>query len=133
MPMRFTNPVMTYSRFEINPNFTDNGNDLQAKMNFNHATKRLEQNNTAVVAIRLQINQKGEERIDDAPFWLEVEYTASFNWTDDMNDEEVERYLRINASAVLIGYVRPMLAAMTSASPFPTYTLPFVNVNDIFK
>lgn len=132
MPIRFTNPVMTYSRFELNPDFTDNGNGLQAKMNFNYATKRLEQDCAAAVAIRLQINQEEKDRSDNAPFWLEVEYTADFNWTNDMSDDEVERYLRINAPDVLISYIRPMVAAMTSASPFPTYNLPFVNVKDMF-
>lgn len=101
-------------------------------MHFNHAFKRLE-DHSAIVAIRLQINQKGDEKIEDAPFWLEVEYTANFNWTDDMSNEEVDRYLSINSSAMLIGYIRPMVAALTSASPFPTYTIPFVNVNNMFK
>lgn len=101
-------------------------------MHFNHASKRLD-DNTAVVAIRLQINQKGEERDDDAPFWIEAEYTASFNWTDDMPEEEIEKFLRINASAVLIGYIRPHVAALTASSPFPTYNLPFVNVMDLFN
>ena len=133
MPMQFSNPVLTYSRFELNPDFIDDGQGLQAKIHINHAARRSKQENTADVAIRLQINQKGEERIDDTPFWLEIEYTALFSWTDDMAEEEVERYLRINASAMLRGYIRPLAATLTSASPFPTYTLPFINVSDLFK
>jgi len=133
MPMMFTAPVLTFSRLELNPGFKNGEQGLNADLHFHHSASKLDNQNAAIVAIRLQINQKDEKKIQDAPFWLEVEYAAQFSWTEDMAVETIDNYLRTNASAVLIGYIRPLVAALTSASPLPTYTLPFINVVDLFK
>lgn len=132
MPMTFTAPIMSFNRFELNPDFKNDGNGLKAELHFHHSLNRPEGANEATVALRLQINQNQDEKLEDAPFWLEVEYAAQFMWEGDMTPKEIEQLLRINASAVLIGYIRPMVAVMTSSSPLPTYNLPFVNVNDLF-
>ena len=132
MSLAFAEPIMTYNRFELNPNFKNDGQGLSAELHFHHTLNRLEGAKEATVALRLQINQKQDERLEDAPFWLEVEYAAQFMWQEDMTPKEIEQLLRINASAVLIGYIRPMVSIMTSSSPLPTYNLPFINVNDLF-
>ena len=131
--MTFTAPVMTFSKFELNPDFKDEGQGLSAEIHFHHSVNRLDDQNTAVVALRLQINQKLEKKASDAPFWLEVEYAAQFGWDEGLSEEEIDRYLHINASAVLIGYIRPLVANLTSSSPLPIYTLPFINANDLFQ
>lgn len=131
--MTFTAPIMTYTKFELNPKFKDDGHGLSAELHFHYSLDRPEGANEAAVALRLQINIKQDVRLEDAPFWLEVEYVAQFSWEEDMSQEEIEHQLRFNATAVLIGYIRPMVAVITSSSPLPTYNLPFINVYDLFK
>ncbi len=133
MPMAFTAPILTYFRFELNPDFKDDGHGLSAELHFHHSIDRPEGENEATVGLELQINVEQEQRLENAPFWLDVEYAARFSWDEDMPQKEIEQQLRVNASAVLIGYIRPIVAMVTSSSPLPTYNLPFINVNEMFN
>ena len=38
--------------------------------------------------------------------------------------------LEKNAQALLIGYLRPIVANITNVSKFPAYNLPFINLNE---
>ena len=39
-------------------------------------------------------------------------------------------YLNQNAPAVLLGYLRPIVAMITAASPFSAYNLPLINFRE---
>ena len=134
MSVTLITPVLTRAQFELNPGFkADAGGGLPADLHLHHFLTRKEGANEAVVALRLQVNQREETRLEGAPFWLEVEYTAKIIWSEDVAPEEIDSYLYVNVPAVLIGYIRPVVAGMTSISPMPTYTLPFINVNGLFS
>ncbi len=73
---------------------------------------------------------------NDVPFMITIAEQARFMWESndefiDENEEEcIDRLLRQNAPALLIGYIRPIIASITSSSPFPTYNLPFIDLTE---
>ena len=49
---------------------------------------------------------------------------------EDLSDERVESMLKMNAPALLLGYMRPIVAGLTNSSNFATYNLPFINFKE---
>ena len=79
----------------------------------------------AIVTLNFEMN-KDEKK---APFKIEASISSLFRW-QTMNDEQVDRMLRINAPAVLLSYLRPIISQITNSSKFPVYDLPFLNFAD---
>ena len=42
-------------------------------------------------------------------------------------EEQQEKLLTQNAPALLLSYMRPLVASATAASPYPAYHLPFID------
>ncbi len=82
--------------------------------------------NYAKVELTLSLNK---ELDDNRPFSLKITISAIFTW-NEIEESDLEEFLNINAQSLLIGYARPIIASVTSSSRFPTYNLPFVNLND---
>ena len=61
------------------------------------------------------------------PFELEIKVASDFKWDDSLSDEKVEYMLNTNAPALLLSYMRPIVANITNASKIPAYNLPFIN------
>ena len=57
--------------------------------------------------------------------WMLV-VASDFKW-EDLDDDTVEKLLNSNAPALLLSYMRPIVANLTNASNLPVYNLPFVN------
>lgn len=49
---------------------------------------------------------------------------------EEMDKKIIESMLRMNAPALLLGYMRPIVANITNSSNFPVYNLPFLNVKE---
>ena len=54
--------------------------------------------------------------------WAELE--GIFNWKADEIDDIL---LEVNAPAVLIAYIRPIISQLTSFSGYPPLILPLIN------
>ena len=97
-----------------------------------HQVYKIEgKDNEAVVELTLQINKQEDKLIERAPYWLEVKYGAMFEWKDGDDEKLIQNYLNINAPAMLLSYIRPVVAQLTSASPFGTYHVPFINMAEL--
>lgn len=62
----------------------------------------------------------------NAPFYICATEAARFRWEKDM-DEFSDDLLNSNAPALLLSYLRPVVAQITAASPFGAYNLPFMD------
>ncbi len=87
--------------------------------------KRSENDNRANVELELKTNIDNEE----APFKLKIKMASDFKWSD-LDDETVDAMLKFNAPALLLGYMRPIVANITNSSNFPAYNLPFINFKE---
>ena len=68
---------------------------------------------------------------NDQPFALKCTVEAEFEWSEKIqNDGKIDILLEKNAQALLIGYLRPIVANITNVSKFPAYNLPFINLNE---
>lgn len=62
----------------------------------------------------------------DVLFKLIAKVAADFRW-EDLDDKAVDAMLHLNAPALLLGYMRPIVANITNSSVFPVYNLPFMD------
>lgn len=120
---QFSNPSLVNLSFSINEDFKDE-EEVKIKMNIETKTDREPGSSEATVKLSISI---GEES-DKSPFYVYAEEIARFRWEADAYSEEgVQRLLAQNAPSLLLSYIRPIIASVTSASPFNGYHIPFIN------
>lgn len=99
--------------------------DIEMENSFNVQVKKDKENRRAKVELVLETNVN----VEDAPFRMRVKVASDFKW-DNLDDESVEAMLKCNAPALLLSYMRPIVANITNVSKFPVYNLPFVNFQE---
>lgn len=122
---QFLNPYLTEVRFDINQDFHTDGREVEMQNEFQVQVKKSKNENRANVGLILEMNKENEA----APFKLRIQVASDFKWTD-LDDKTVESMLSLNAPALLLGYMRPIVANITNSSCFPVYNLPFVNFKE---
>ena len=131
---QFTNPELVDLRFAKNEGFR---RDERAELaiSLRSVVTQIEpegdrNEQRARVIIELQIGSEGE----NSPFLIQAKEGANFKWKEgEYNEEQVNALLSQNAVAVLISYLRPVIAGITSASGLPAYNLPFLDLSSMKK
>lgn len=122
---QFNTPTLLGFQYFINKEFENNGEqsvaiELKTKIQVN----RNPDDREAFVVLTVDI---GEQSVK-APFYIMAEEGATFRWDTDLSDEkQIQNLLNQNAPALLLSYLRPIVAGVTSASYFGTYHIPFIN------
>lgn len=121
----FTDPVLLLLEFYPNPVETMEDNDGSSVENvFDIDIIHKENYNEAAVTLGLTITG-----VDDTLFTLNAKMASVFSWgNDDFSEDELKILLTKNAPSLLLSYLRPIVATVTNASPFPVYNLPFVDL-----
>ena len=120
---QFTNPYLIKSFFEENADFHD---ELETEMELVTETK-VNRTSEKTALVTLVFKNAG----DNLPFNVEVIMSSEFEWEDENTSEEMlERLLVINAPALILSYIRPLVATLTSTSRFPTWHIPFINMKN---
>lgn len=78
-----------------------------------------------LVSLLFQLNHD----VDDAPFDMYMKVASDFRW-GDIPEEKIDDLLQINAPALLMGYLRPIVANVTNFSEYPSYNIPFVDFTE---
>lgn len=120
---QFKFPFLTKVSFNLNDEFEDFQGNIDLKSKFDVKVHMSEKEKIAHVI--LQIKLGGEET--DQPFELEIVMQSEFLWKRELEQEQLNALLSQNAPSVLLSYARPIIANITSSSPFPTYNIPFMN------
>lgn len=76
-----------------------------------------------VVNLTLDIFDK--ENIKNYPFYINMVIEGSFKWNDKVSNPE--EYLKMNAPAILLSYLRSMVITMTAMAGLPPLNLPLIN------
>lgn len=119
---QFSNPALVDLDFHINKDFQPNDDKpLNVNTSFNINISKQENISQAIVELEIVIGEKD----NNFPFYIKAKEGAAFKWNEGITS--ADDFLRINAPALLIGYLRPIIATITSASPFNTYHIPFVD------
>lgn len=119
---QFLNPYLTELQFRTNPEFDGSGNHADIETFFKLHIKKSKEQNLANVELELNINMEKKK----APFEIIAKVAADFQW-EDLDDKAVDAMLHLNAPALLLGYMRPIVANITNSSVFPVYNLPFMD------
>lgn len=124
---QFLNPYLVEVNYVTNLDFISEKNDADVEMQnvFNVQVKKSKTENRANVELTLETNVENKK----APFKLKIKVASDFKW-EDLSDERVESMLNMNAPALLLGYMRPIVAGLTNSSSLPTYNLPFINFKE---
>ena len=114
---QFTNPALSALEFWINKNFNgEKDTKIQIRMNMSVKVAKKENLNEAIVELNVEIGEKN----DDIPFYIKATEEANFRWNDELDDNMIDRLLNQNAPSLLLSYLRPIVAQVTSASKYGT-------------
>lgn len=122
---QFLNPYLKEVHFVVNPDFNTDDGEIEMQNSFHVQVKRSENDNRANVELGLDMNLNNEK----TPFKLQIRVASDFKW-EDLDDKTVDAMLEQNAPALLLGYMRPIVANITNSTNFPAYNLPFINFKD---
>ncbi len=118
---QFTNPILLDMKMEINRHFSPDENKA-IETRFHVRVNKEAQKREAIVELTVEIG--GKETY--LPFFISVTEGAKFKWGETV-DCKADTLLNQNAPALLLGYVRPLIATITAASPFDAYHIPFID------
>ena len=93
--LQFKNPRLRKLEFEINPNFNNEnllGLDLNSKVSIDRT------NNKAIVSLLLNIFEK--ENLEDVPFFIDIEMSGEFKWSENVDEKTLDILLNSNAPAI---------------------------------
>ena len=121
---QFLNPYLVEVSFLEKSDYVSDAINAGIEMQniFKVDIDKKESQNMANVQLTLEINKEKE----NVPFTLKIKVASDFVW-EDLDEQAVDTMLNCNAPALLLGYMRPMVASITNFSKFPTCNIPFVN------
>lgn len=124
---QFLNPYLEEAYFVVNSDYdtSDNNGQVEMRNDFSVQIRRSQNENKANVELMLENNMENAK----APFKMRIRVASDFIWKD-LDEERVESMLNLNAPALLLSYMRPIVASLTNSSAFPVYNLPFVNFKE---
>lgn len=120
---QFTSPVLDKLNFVINEEFDlKKDKEIKFEIKSNVNVKRVKDSNEALVELNVIVGEK-----EVTPFLIDATQKAMFRWDDEQDKNMVDILLSQNAPALLMSYLRPIIANVTAASQYPAYNLPFMN------
>lgn len=120
----FSDPKVIKFEFSFNKDFNfENNVELECHTNFEVNVSRDKNVKKAIVELIVSINSY----IESAPFCVQSVICSAFKWDSGTPEEQVEFILEHNAPALLLSYLRPLIANVTNSSPIGAFNLGFVD------
>lgn len=120
---QFTNPQLEDVVFHSNANFdSDLFENIQIKSN---TSIEIIDDNKANVHLQIEIGDESHVQ----PFFITIKMGAIFKWETGIEKEMLKKLLKVNAPALLLSYIRPIVANLTSSSSYPTLNLPYLDMS----
>ena len=126
---QFTNPYLVEMYFVENSEF-DKMIDHELEVNNTMEVKVQRDDDESEAKVQLSLNINMDSDSNKIPFKLSVTVAADFTWDESLDEKTVESMLNLNAPALLLGYMRPIVATITNSSAFPVYNIPFINFKE---
>lgn len=126
---QFSNPTLKRLVFDVHDDFIRQGKlNMGISVNINIQRDNNEDGtptNSAYVLVTLSVGSED----NSTPFYIEADEGAHFKWDPDtFSENQIDDLLNQNAVALLISYLRPVIAGLTAACPYPSYNLPYINL-----
>ena len=121
---QFVDPTLLKLTVDLNDGFDETLGDMTTKNLFNVTVLEREESE-AVVALSFQT-----EKTNTAPLLIEAIIASRFIWDDSLDTKKVDVFLAQNAPALLLSYLRPIIANATAYTPQKSYNIPFMNFTE---
>jgi len=123
---QFSNPLLTAFDFRINREYNADAEEVDVALKISVSKKRTGERE-AIVELTVEIGEKD----DSAPFYINATEGAFFKWEENAfnGEKDIDVLLDVNAPALLLSYLRPIVAGITTASKYASYNIPFINFN----
>lgn len=123
---QFSNPMLSSIQFNVNDTYEANDAEVCMNINIDIKKERIAERE-AIVELTLEIGENNE----NAPFYVKAVEGATFKWEEGAfeKEQEIEKLLDVNAPALLLSYLRPIISNVTTMSKYLAYHVPFVNFN----
>lgn len=120
---QFKNPILTKLSLVVNDGFEKNSDKISINLGISTKAKRKTTSNEALVELTLNIGDANS----NSPFVIRATESAEFRWDNSLEPNVVEDLLKLNAPALLLSYLRPIIAQITSSTKYGTYNIPYIN------
>ena len=117
---KFERPILKRFSFNENEAFEEK-EELKIEIELEKEIERKEK--TGGVSVILKTVNSNE-----IPFFIEIEMYSKFIWEEELTEEEIINALEINATSLLISYIRPLVALVTGSSKYPAWNIPFLDM-----
>lgn len=117
---KFEKPILKRFSFNENEAF-EKKEELKIEIELEKEIERKEK--TGGVSVILKTVNSNE-----IPFFIEIEMYSKFIWEEELTEEEIINALEINATSLLISYIRPLVALVTGSSKYPAWNIPFLDM-----
>lgn len=119
---------------------------LDLKFHVNHDVEQVEDSKSQVVfslqvMVRKAVNEpkalvelliKAEPE-ENPIFSIECTMQSEFEWDSRLPEDQVESLLQKNAPALLLSYMRPIIHNVSSSSPYPPISVPFMDFTELYE
>ena len=120
---QFKTPLLTNVDFTLSDDYNSTETSINLKSEFSAQVYKDLEEKTAYERLDVILG----DTTSGQPFYLKVTMEAEFTWEHDIAEDDLNKLLSQNAPSVLLSYARPIVANLTSSSPYPTYNIPFMN------
>ncbi len=117
---QFKRPKMKHFLFKMNDSFR---HDLFDGISIRPQIYVGRDNEQCIAKVTLVLKIGAEE--EKYPFYAELTMDSRFRWNKDTKNVDV--LLRCNAPALLLSYMRPIIADATANAGLPRFDLPFMD------
>ena len=100
--------------------------DRKIKLKFSHRLeiKNIDEGSSNV---KLIFNIFTEEELAESPFFISITQSGKFEYPSNLDKNNLENLLNINAPAVLLSYIRGLVSQITAFSGYPALIIPLMN------
>lgn len=127
--LQFEDPTVLKFDFEVNDDFdfenATDSSDINTIVEMPNTTE-IDFNDDIPVYLTVFLNNDD----DNAPYQITARIMTLFQVSDQLSDGEALQLLQNEGASILLSYLRPMVAMMTTASGFPAMTLPMLDFSD---
>ena len=127
--LQFSNPRIEGVIFKIKEYIQDFEDDIPIDIQIN--VEKAEQECLALVRLNIIVGELNDEEKElKHSLYFNGVCSAKFRWKKDINNN-IDDMLRINGGAVLLSYIRPILASLTMQAGMKPLHLPFINFKEV--
>ncbi len=122
--LQFTTPQLIDVEFTINEDFIE-GIETELAIVNNISVFKKDGEKVAFVKLEMIIG----DRTNKYPYFIKITEAANFRWENDIPN--IDNLLKKNGSALLISYIRPIVASITGSTKYGSFHIPFMDVSNM--